>query len=285
MLRENYTVVQAQTSDYKLVLDFINTCPYYFHHLDWHMPVDWLGTQPYYIAYYQGQINAVFVCPYLKDPQVWIRCFSGRAINSASIAWQLMLEKCCNNLSLCKVDSLFSISLQEWYTRLLLDSGFHLDNQIVVLENQINGRQIEVIPVPGLELSRMQPLELNEVWELDRQCFQPLWQMSREDIMTAFHVSENCATIRDHEGRLIGYQISNSLPTGGHLARIAVHPNYQGKGVGRYLLQDLLQKFIMAGVTRVTVNTQIDNRTAIQLYESSGFIQTGEKYPVFRLDV
>jgi ribosomal protein S18 acetylase RimI-like enzyme len=68
---------------------------------------------------------------------------------------------------------------------------------------------------------------------------------------------------------------------GGHLARLAVLPAYQGRGVGYALVNDLLRQFVFRGIFRVTVNTQADNHASLRLYENMGFQRTGESYPVY----
>jgi ribosomal protein S18 acetylase RimI-like enzyme len=79
------------------------------------------------------------------------------------------------------------------------------------------------------------------------------------------------------------------LSTGGsgraHLARLAVLPEIQGRGIGRALVQDLFAQLVRNGVYRVSVNTQNDNATSLRLYQRLGFVRTGEQYPVYLYDV
>ncbi|MEJ5226157.1 MAG: GNAT family N-acetyltransferase, partial [Anaerolineales bacterium] len=84
----------------------------------------------------------------------------------------------------------------------------------------------------------------------------------------------------------VGYQISTFGPFGAHLARLAVHPNAQQRGVGRALLADLIDKVSAHGLQRITVNTQGKNLVSQALYRKMGFVPSGESYPVFtwRLD-
>jgi len=79
----------------------------------------------------------------------------------------------------------------------------------------------------------------------------------------------------------VGYQISTRNSFGVHLARLAVLPQQQGHGVGYYLVQDLLNKTRLAGLYRLTVNTQNDNQASLALYQKMGFVLTGERYTVF----
>jgi ribosomal protein S18 acetylase RimI-like enzyme len=69
---------------------------------------------------------------------------------------------------------------------------------------------------------------------------------------------------------------------GGHVARLAVDPPYQGHGVGHNLLQDALTHFVRRGAYGVTVNTQDDNQASINLYQRMGFTRSGEEYPVYQ---
>jgi ribosomal protein S18 acetylase RimI-like enzyme len=70
---------------------------------------------------------------------------------------------------------------------------------------------------------------------------------------------------------------------GGHLARLAVSPDFQGLGVGYNLLFDLLKQFQRRGARCVTVNTQHDNYASLALYQKVGFTPTGETYPIYQL--
>jgi ribosomal protein S18 acetylase RimI-like enzyme len=69
------------------------------------------------------------------------------------------------------------------------------------------------------------------------------------------------------------------------LARLAVHPGMQGRGIGRALLSDLFAYLTRTGTTRLSVNTQSDNRVSLNLYKSMGFIRTGEEYPVYTFEI
>ena len=55
---------------------------------------------------------------------------------------------------------------------------------------------------------------------------------------------------------------------------IAVHPAYQGRGLGRRLLSALVAR---AGRRQIALEVRTDNRTAITLYESFGFECVGTR--------
>ena len=85
-----------------------------------------------------------------------------------------------------------------------------------------------------------------------------------------------------HASALVGYQISTASPLGGHLARLAVCPEQQCKGIGYSLVVDTLSQFNRRGAQRVTVNTQQDNLASLSLYKKAGFRETREQYPVYQ---
>ena len=88
------------------------------------------------------------------------------------------------------------------------------------------------------------------------------------------------ATVAEDNGCVIGYQISTGSRLGGHLARLGVRKEAQGRGIGSALVSDLIQRLSSQNLGRVTVNTQSDNAASLSLYQKMGFVQTGEQYPV-----
>jgi ribosomal-protein-alanine N-acetyltransferase len=116
--------------------------------------------------------------------------------------------------------------------------------------------------------------------KLDQRAFDPIWQQSLDMLETAFQQSA-IATVAEIPEGIIGYQISTAGSEGGHLARLAVHPQVRGQGVGYALARDMLIQFHRRGALRVTVNTQINNDASLALYKKVGFRPTGEVYPVY----
>jgi ribosomal protein S18 acetylase RimI-like enzyme len=108
----------------------------------------------------------------------------------------------------------------------------------------------------------------------------PLWQNSLDSIGRAFPQTA-WATVAEFGQRILGYQLSTRNPIGGHLARLAVRPEAQHRGVGYALVADLIQRMAAQGLTHLTVNTQNDNTASLSLYRKLDFRETGDRYPVF----
>lgn len=114
--------------------------------------------------------------------------------------------------------------------------------------------------------------------------FEPIWQNMLEDFQTAYQLASSSTVIKN-QGSIVGYQISTSTRIGTHLARLAVHPIHQRKGLGYWLLNDLIFSESKKNNSMITVNTQNDNFQSIKLYQRAGFVFSGEVYPVYMVDL
>jgi ribosomal protein S18 acetylase RimI-like enzyme len=126
--------------------------------------------------------------------------------------------------------------------------------------------------------------DIPKVRQVDAQSFDPLWQNSQESLESAWEKSAS-ASVAQISDQVIGYQLSTGSSSGGHLARLAVRPDWQSCGVGTALVRHLLTQFHMWGALRVTVNTQADNQASLSLYSKLGFRRTDKYYPVFQLQL
>jgi [ribosomal protein S18]-alanine N-acetyltransferase len=88
----------------------------------------------------------------------------------------------------------------------------------------------------------------------------------------------------DGDATLIGYggisRLGRTPPFEFEVHTIGVDPAYQGRGVGRRLLDDLLN-FAAGAVVHLEVRT--DNESAIALYRSVGFTQVGLRKRYYRV--
>lgn len=86
------------------------------------------------------------------------------------------------------------------------------------------------------------------------------------------------------DGVLVGYagisRLGRKPPFEYEVHTIGVDPAYQGQGIGRRLLDELL-RFAEGGVVHLEVRT--DNDVAIALYRSSGFEQVGLRKRYYRV--
>ncbi len=171
----------------------------------------------------------------------------------------------------------------EWLDQLLGTNGFTSHQAIVMLERDGVPPDRKTLPTES-SLRAMLPYDLPAVAELDAAAFAMLWQNSLPALERAYPQAI-WATVAEQEGQLVGYQLSTRNQMGIHLARLAVLPSFQRRGVGYALVADLIQKAGQHGISRMSVNTQSDNATSQALYQSLGFHQTNDRFPVYQLEI
>jgi ribosomal-protein-alanine N-acetyltransferase len=175
-----------------------------------------------------------------------------------------------------------AILLQDWLEEILLPSGFTSHQSIIMLERE--GSLAGMSVAAEVSIRAMMPFDLPAVAEVDAAAFEILWQNSLPALERAYPQAI-ITTVAEVDDKIIGYQISTRNPYGVHLARLAVLPTSQGQGVGYGLVADLIHQAGQRGLSRITVNTQSDNATSRALYQRMGFHETGERYPVYQVQV
>lgn len=255
-------------------------------HLDWRSPLEWLGAPFYWALEEDGQITAALACPTERDQIAWVRLFVYTGRWSPESAWNILWTAARQEIAQAGGAKVAAIAIQPWFQDVLAASGFENHQQIVMLEWRYQPSIVSVGSQGrrGILIRRMTEADLPEVEKTDAASFAPLWQNPLETIRKAFGQALY-ATVAENEHGIVGYQLSTGGGQRAHLARLAVHPAAQGKGAGRALLGDLCRYITYAGITRLSVNTQSDNQASLSLYQRTGFIRTGEEYPVYTLDV
>lgn len=274
-------VRSATPKDIQRLANIIHFEPHVHRHLDWRPPLDWISYPPYLVADSNAEIKAVLACPPDPPNVAWIRLFAVKSTYSLQTAWDDLWPAALEMLR-TSLDPVMAaaIPLQTWMRQLLESSDFNMTHKVVVLEWRPGTPQKRRSILPSI-IRPMNLDDLGEVEKIDSKAFGLVWQNSRSGLELAYRQS-TIATVAEEDGDLIGYQISTATAMGGHLARLAVDPEHQGKGVGHALLQDMLYQFERRGAHNVTVNTQNDNLISLSLYQNAGFKRTGEEYPVYQ---
>jgi ribosomal protein S18 acetylase RimI-like enzyme len=198
-------------------------------------------------------------------------------------SWQMLWERAHSELAHKGQYIAAAIVLKDWLAELLLSSGFACHQSIVMLERD-GGNPTEKALSPEISLRTMMPFDLPAVAEVDASAFELIWRNSLLVLEQAYPQA-GWATVAETDGQVIGYQLSTRNSLGVHLARLAVRPDLQGKGLGYALVADLIRRAGQSGITHLTVNTQSDNATSLALYQRMGFRETGERYPVYHLQI
>jgi len=133
-------------------------------------------------------------------------------------------------------------------------------------------------------IGALTPADAERCAELEAQLF------DGDDPWPAAAFNRELASKHNHyvaarsDGTLVGYagisRLGRKTPFEYEVHTIGVDPAYQGQGIGRRLLDELL-KFASGGVVYLEVRT--DNEVAIALYRSKGFEQVGLRRRYYRV--
>ncbi|ORW71970.1 ribosomal protein S18-alanine N-acetyltransferase [Mycobacterium saskatchewanense] len=137
---------------------------------------------------------------------------------------------------------------------------------------------------PGVTVGALTPADAARCAELESQLF------DGDDPWPAAAFNRELASPYNHyvaarvEAVLVGYagisRLGRRPPFEYEVHTIGVDPAYQGRGIGRRLLEQLLA-FADGGVVYLEVRT--DNEPAIALYRSVGFEQVGLRKRYYRI--
>jgi len=87
----------------------------------------------------------------------------------------------------------------------------------------------------------------------------------------------------DCNGLVVGYVIGfEERGRVGHVASIAVLPEYRGRGFGKALLEAVEKAFASKGCRESVLEVSVENKVAINMYKKMGYVVEGrikEYYP------
>lgn len=282
-LRADCKVRPAKAGDNDQISRLLSNGSFVHRHLDWRTPLEWIGFPPYYVIEQNGKIKTVLACP--PDPPSigWIRVFATNGEFSAHQAWNMIWSNVLHVIEEMGGKKVAVIVIEEWFQDILEQNNFSNPQDIVMLTWL--GEKFSESKLPDrYQIRNMVEMDIPSVAEVDALAFNPLWQNSPFALQKAFSQAA-LATIVEDQGVIIGYQLTTKNLLGAHLARLAVHPDLQGKGIGYSLVTDMIQRLNKMGIINISVNTQSDNLVSLSLYNRIGFKETGERYPVFSYDV
>jgi ribosomal protein S18 acetylase RimI-like enzyme len=282
-IRAGLKVRPAVVSDREKIADLILYEAHVHRHLDWRTPLDWLGCPPYWVLEEGGRLVGALACPPDPDSIAWIRLFVFASHPAGLSVWSPLWNAARGQLAESGGATVAVIATQRWFDSILIESGFGLHGHITLLEWDYQPSVHAPLPL-NTNLRAMTFDDLPRVVEVDNAAFEPLWRNSLPALSKAYSQASHAFIIEDGSG-MLGYQLSTGAPLGAHLARLAVRPEVQGRGIGAVLVRDLIDRILNSGGSRLTVNTQANNAASLTLYHKLGFRHTGEQFPVYTYQV
>jgi ribosomal-protein-alanine N-acetyltransferase len=118
----------------------------------------------------------------------------------------------------------------------------------------------------------MRPADLDAITEIENRSYEFPWGRGIfSDCLIAGYV---CVVLEDDAG-LIGYAIISVAAAEGHILNLCVDGSMRTQGLGRQLLDYLLDQCRQMDVDRLFLEVRPSNDIAVALYDSAGFSRLG----------
>ena len=120
-------------------------------------------------------------------------------------------------------------------------------------------------------------MHLDDCIELDQVCLNGLWTKSQWE-RELIDPNRICiGTIEVETQRILGLCSSWLLIDEIHITFIAVHPSYQRKGIGKFLLSELIKRSRSQKSNQIYLEVKETNHKAKAFYKSMGFRIIGNR--------
>ena len=273
--QSSWTIRQTRSSDQALISSLLTNASHKHFHFDWLNVLDLLNEEPFLIALNKEGPAACLACQPDLPQVAWIRLFAVLNDIPKYPVWDRLWKAAAESAVRLGASQAVALATQDWFLPFLKESGFQETNEVIFFK--WDGNPLPNIPESRVELRKMTLEDLPAVALVDQSAFDPVWALSLRSLRTAYRLS-SLATVLSQGDQIIAYQMSTSSALGAHIARLAVHPDFQGMGCGRALIANALHAFSQRGLEQVTVNTQADNLRSQQLYRSLDFQPTGQRF-------
>ena len=128
--------------------------------------------------------------------------------------------------------------------------------------------------VADYEVRALSEADLDSLMELENACFSSPW--SRESYRHELTENDLAHYWGVFEGeRLIGFAGYWLILDEGHITNVAVAPDKQNQGAGRFLVQGIINGCLAGGGKYLTLEVRASNAAARHLYEQAGFVSYG----------
>ncbi|HHI00122.1 MAG TPA: ribosomal-protein-alanine N-acetyltransferase [Thermococcus litoralis] len=126
------------------------------------------------------------------------------------------------------------------------------------------------IPLSLITIRPATLFDLSEIMRIERQSFRE--QYPRGLFLMFLEANPETFLVAEYNGRIVGYVMGYLRPDReGHIMSIAVDPLYRGNGIGKALMEVVIDRLIKRGARYIGLEVRVSNERAIKLYEKLGF--------------
>jgi len=116
--------------------------------------------------------------------------------------------------------------------------------------------------------------DLKRVMDIEKRAHAYPWS---EKIMLRYLQKKDSVWILEVNDQHVAHAVISRAADESELLMISVDPDHQGKKYGSFLLKDVIQRLKAEGINFMFLEVRESNTTAIALYESLDFAETGRR--------
>lgn len=159
-------------------------------------------------------------------------------------------------------------------------AGMHAHTVVTTyVLNRLAGLRMPLAP-DGLVIREADQRDLDTLLSLDARCFEPFWRYDARHIARFFAAARLALAVLD--GEPVGYTLCTIDGDDGLLGRLCVTEPNRRLGIGSALLFEAARYVNRQGGLRMTLSTQVDNKSSQALYRSASMRDTGRRYAFLR---
>lgn len=280
--QQSLTVRPARMADGPAIDRLLLSCLYTHSHADWRSPTDWIGRAPAFVAEDRYGLTGCLITSVDSPPAAWLRAAAATTGGPPTVVVSKLLSAGMAALAALGISSLAAMPTATWLAPILDHLGFAIVQQVETwVKDDLTA------PRSGADDIQVRPAKVAEMAHLaviEQAAFAPRWQHSAETLALAWRQAATF-TVAEQNGRITGFQFSQTHGDRAHLVRLTIDPIVQGTGVGTRLLADGLSRCAALGLTHISLNTQSNNLVSHRLYAAFGFYRSGHPLPVWERQV
>jgi len=252
--------------------------------LDWWTFDNWLyperSSDAIWLAHDHDQLVGLLLAPVDASSSVWLRSIAIANGYSADPIFSALLDGALPDLYRGGAHQIAALAHPEWLAELLPRLNFTPLTEVVTYRK--NDRTLPDrarFSAAFIREARLDDIPI--ITANDRAAFDPIWWHSAASLEHILRTVSHFV-IAEIDGRNVGHAFSDVYGGQGHLIRLVVHPDWQGRGIGEHLLIESLDYQMRLGAYPFTLNTQIDNSSSQSLYRRYGYRTIGQPVRVMR---
>ncbi len=121
----------------------------------------------------------------------------------------------------------------------------------------------------------MQAEDMDEVIAIEKQSFSDPW--SKQNFLKELELTFSWAWVAKLDKKLVGYSCCWEIGDELQIANLAVHPDFRNQGIGKKILQEILNRACQKKLKQVTLEVRESNQFGLKLYYGFGFMEIGRR--------